>query len=44
MSAGNISDIRGHVMVMLARLLWAIGTDEGRESAKAQLLEWFVSA
>lgn len=41
-SGGNIPDIRGHVTVMLAKLLWAIGTEEGRESAKAQLLEWFV--
>jgi superkiller protein 3 len=41
-SAGNNGEMRGHVTVMLAKILWAIGTEEGRESAKAQLLEWFV--
>jgi superkiller protein 3 len=41
-AAGDNAEMRGHVTVMLAKVLWAIGTEEGRESAKAQLLEWFV--
>ncbi|KAI0322400.1 TPR-like protein [Amylostereum chailletii] len=31
--------LRGHVTVLLAQSLWAMGTEEDRESAKAQLLE-----
>ncbi|KAI0371043.1 TPR-like protein [Pilatotrama ljubarskyi] len=31
--------IRGHVVVLLAQTLWAIGTDEAKESAKTQLLQ-----
>lgn len=31
--------VRGHVVVILAQTLWAIGSEDGRESAKAQLLE-----
>lgn len=32
--------VRGHVTVLLARTLWALGSDEARETAKGQLLEW----
>ncbi|EMD32118.1 hypothetical protein CERSUDRAFT_119089 [Gelatoporia subvermispora B] len=31
--------MQGHVVVMLAQTLWAIGTEEGRESAKSHLLQ-----
>ncbi|OCH91806.1 TPR-like protein [Obba rivulosa] len=31
--------MHSHVVVMLAQTLWAIGTEEGRESAKNQLLQ-----
>jgi len=33
--------IRGHVTVLLAQTLWATGTEEGREAAKTQLLDWY---
>ena len=32
--------VRGQVTVVLAQTMWAIGTDEFKESAKSQLLEW----
>lgn len=41
-SAGNNLVVRGHVTVVLAQTMWAVGTEEFRETAKAQLLEWFV--
>ncbi|KAK7692825.1 hypothetical protein QCA50_004460 [Cerrena zonata] len=31
--------LRGHVVVLLAQTLWALGSEEGRESAKSQLLQ-----
>ncbi|KAF8482600.1 hypothetical protein DFH94DRAFT_728372 [Russula ochroleuca] len=31
--------MRGHVTVLLAQTLWAIGTEEGREAAKTQFLD-----
>ena len=31
--------IHGHIVVLLAQTLWAIGTDEAKELAKTQLLE-----
>jgi superkiller protein 3 len=40
-SAGDNILIRGQATVLLAQTMWAIGTDEFRESAKAQLLEWY---
>jgi superkiller protein 3 len=33
-------DLRGNVAVLSSKLLWAVGTEEGHERAKAQLLEW----
>lgn len=39
-AAGEDSITRGHVTVMLAQSLWAVGSQEAQESAKAQLLEW----
>lgn len=41
-SAGGDVRMRGHVVVMLSQVLWSLGTEEGRESAKAQLLEWYA--
>ncbi|RPD63776.1 TPR-like protein [Lentinus tigrinus ALCF2SS1-6] len=38
-TAGENATIRGHVVVLLAQTLWAIGTEEAKESAKAQLLQ-----
>jgi len=40
-STGGDSRVRGHITVLLAQSLWAIGTEEAQESAKAQLLEWY---
>ncbi|CAL1707991.1 unnamed protein product [Somion occarium] len=37
--ASNNDTVRGHVVVLLAQTLWALGSEEGRESAKAQLLQ-----
>lgn len=33
-------NVRGHVTVLLAQTLWALGSDEARETARGQLLEW----
>jgi len=41
-SAGDNMLVRGQVTVVLAQTMWAIGTDEFKESAKAQLLEWYA--
>lgn len=41
-SAGDNIVIKGHVTLLLAQTLWAIDTEETRESAKSQLLEWCV--
>ncbi|KAI9511143.1 TPR-like protein, partial [Russula earlei] len=38
-AAGDDPIIRGHVTVLLAQTLWATGAEEGREAAKAQLLD-----
>lgn len=38
-SCAHDPDLSGHVVVILAQTLWSIGSDEGRESAKAQLLQ-----
>ncbi|KAL1743133.1 hypothetical protein HDZ31DRAFT_83630 [Schizophyllum fasciatum] len=38
--AGDDLLLRGHVAVLLAQALWSLGTEDGRESAKAQLLDW----
>ncbi|KAF8513017.1 TPR-like protein [Hysterangium stoloniferum] len=32
-------NVRGHVAVLLAQTLWALGSDEARDSARGQLLE-----
>lgn len=32
----------GHVSVLLAQALWSLGEDGARESAKSQLLQWYV--
>ncbi|KAH7915212.1 superkiller protein 3 [Hygrophoropsis aurantiaca] len=38
-AAGDNLVLRGHVTVLLGQTMWAIGTEEFRESAKALLLE-----
>ncbi|KAJ7251764.1 TPR-like protein [Mycena haematopus] len=38
-TAGENLVVRGHVTVLLAQTLWGIGTEEFKESAKAQLLD-----
>ena len=38
-TAGDDAAIRGHVVVLVAQTLWAIGSDEAKESAKSQLLQ-----
>ena len=42
-TAGDNTIIRGHVVVLLAQTLWAIGTDDAKESAKTQLLERYAT-
>lgn len=39
-TAADDLHMRGHVTVLLAQTMWAIGTEEGREAAKTQLLDW----
>lgn len=41
-SAGEDTVMRGQITVLLAQTLWAIGSDEAKESAKNQLLQWYV--
>ncbi|CDO72766.1 hypothetical protein BN946_scf184994.g19 [Trametes cinnabarina] len=38
-TAADLPVIRGHIVVRLAQTLWAVGTDEAKESAKTQLLQ-----
>lgn len=38
-AAGDSAQLRGHAVVLLSQALWALGTDEGREAAKTQLLQ-----
>lgn len=42
LAAGDDLHMRGHVTVLLAQTLWATGAEEGREAAKAQLLDWYA--
>jgi superkiller protein 3 len=42
-TAGDNFVVRGHITVLLAQTMWAIGTEEFKETAKAQLLDWYVS-
>jgi len=41
-SAGEDLTMVGHVSVFLAQALWSLGGDEAQESAKSQLLQWYV--
>lgn len=41
-TVADLPVIRGHIVVLLAQTLWAIGTDEAKESAKTQLLQRYV--
>jgi superkiller protein 3 len=38
-AAASNTQLRGHAVVLLSQALWALGTEEGREAAKAQLLQ-----
>lgn len=40
-SAGDDVQRRGHITILLTQTMWAIQADEFKETAKAQLLEWF---
>lgn len=37
----DLVHVKGHVFVLLAQTLWALGSDEARETARNQLLEWY---
>ncbi|KAF9484467.1 TPR-like protein [Pholiota conissans] len=41
--AGSNQALRGHVTLVLAQTLWAIGTEEAKETAKSRLLECIAS-
>ena len=41
-SAEGEPTMGGHVSVLSAQVLWSLGGDEARESAKSQLLQWYV--
>lgn len=36
----DLPDVSGHVTIMTAQTLWAIGGDEAQDAAREQLLEW----
>ena len=36
--------VRKQIVVLLAQALWAVGTDDFRETAKNHLLQWWVHA
>lgn len=36
----DMPDVSGHVTIMTAQTLWAIGGDEAQDAAREQLLEW----
>jgi len=40
-SEGDLT-MGGHVAVLSAQVLWSLGGDEAQESAKSQLLRWYV--
>lgn len=42
-AAGENAVVHGQVTVLLAQTLWALGSEEGRESAKNHLLQWSTS-
>ena len=39
-TAGDNVVLRGHITVLLAQTMWAIGSEDFKETAKAKLLEW----
>ena len=43
-SAEGDPTMGGHVSVLSARVLWSLGGDEAQESAKSQLLQWYVAS
>lgn len=40
MVANDDLSLRSQVVILLAQILWAIGTEDAKESAKSRLLEW----
>ena len=40
-SAGDDLKLRGHINIVLAQTLWALGTEEAKEAAKTRLLEGY---
>ena len=36
----ELGDVKGHITILLAQTLWAIGSEEAQEAAKDQLLAW----
>ena len=41
-TAARNTQLRGHAVVLLSQALWALNTEDGREAAKAQLLQRYV--
>ncbi|KAF9529299.1 superkiller protein 3 [Crepidotus variabilis] len=41
--SGDNTQLRGHIVIILAQTLWAIGTDETTDVAKSRLLECITS-
>jgi len=39
--AGDDFTLRGQIVIVLSQTLWAIGSDEAKETAKTRLLEWY---
>ncbi|PPQ64992.1 hypothetical protein CVT26_015701, partial [Gymnopilus dilepis] len=42
-AAGDDLKLRGHINIVLAQTLWALGTEEAKEAAKTRLLEGIAS-
>lgn len=38
----EMQDVKGHITILTAQTLWAIGGEEARDAARDQLLEWYV--
>lgn len=38
----EMQDINGHITILTAQTLWAIGGEEAQDAARDQLLEWYV--
>jgi len=38
----EMQDVKGHITILTAQTLWAIGGEDARDAARDQLLEWCV--